>query len=243
MKGSVRSPARTRAPVQEEASVRCPRDRSSLPRWPRPPRPRRAPRRRGRRARRSSRGPTRRTLVATRPGALDAVGKASSTRRSGSRPATTRCSGASARLCVLARRRSLPPRRGEEPARQARLGVRRAGDSRQPRPRRGLALRGVRTWATYALGIGILSALRQGIEGKFKDRLSRAREDRRGLRGRRDPDRLGPLLVRAALAQVRRAEVASRRSSRRPEAEPGQRPRARLPCRHLREAGTPPGGS
>ena len=58
----------------------------------------------------------------------------------------------------------------------------------------------------YALGLGVVKALSQGMEGKFRDRLDARADAEPELRAGRGRDRLGPLLRQAALAQARSKE-------------------------------------
>ena len=91
----------------------------------------------------------------------------------------------------------------------------------------------------YSLGIGILKALGQGVEGKFRERLGKAETAQSEVQRRGDLQRLGPLLPEAALAQVRpeeeRAEPAQGAAD-----EPRKCPRPDVPGGAISKAkGTP----
>ena len=88
-------------------------------------------------------------------------------------------------------------------------------DRRQPQRRRRLLLGG-RCMGNYALGLGVVKALSQGMEEQVPRSAGARAGAEPGLRAGRRRDRLGPFLRQAALAEARpkegRGAPAARRS-------------------------------
>ena len=93
----------------------------------------------------------------------------------------------------------------------------------------------------YGLGIGVITALKQGIEGKFKERLSTAEKIDPNYNHGGIQTAWGRLYYEA-LAQVRSTEVGGSAPDRPPE-EPAERPRPRLPGGAPEEGGPRRGGA
>ena len=117
--------------------------------------------------------------------------------------------------CSSGSRTIRPWQEGEEPDRQARLEY---GDIRANPQRVEVALRGGRDGQLRARDRDAAGAPRGARGASGRSPLARG-EDRPELPGRRHPDRVGPVLVRAALAQARRAQVGAR-ARERARAEP-----------------------
>ena len=80
----------------------------------------------------------------------------------------------------------------------------------------------------YAMGLGVVKALSQGMEGKFRDRLARAQALNPALRGEQRRHRVGPVLRQAAVAEARPQEGGGAPAARHRD-QSARAARARLP--------------